>query len=228
MLASRLLILNRKEMERTEMSMYFRESGYTVLDCSEHDEILEILNKGKHQHDILLFVTEKPDRKGYELIEKIRGFSDLGMIVISGDDSLNSQLYAYSKKIDDYIVKPVPLPLVEAHIEALTRRIGEKKITTEDVGDLSIDYEGRNVFLGGELLKVTAKEFDLVEYFVRHRGMVLSRDRILDAVWGFDYIGGYRSVDTLVKKLRAKFTKTYPYIKTVYGVGYCFDVPERS
>ena len=75
-----------------------------------------------------------------------------------------------------------------------------------------------------KVLKVTAKEFDLLEYFVKHKGMILSRDKILDSVWGFDYIGGYRSVDTLVKKLRAKLTKEYPYIKTVYGVGYCFDV----
>ena len=85
-------------------------------------------------------------------------------------------------------------------------------------------YEGRKIHLADKVLKVTAKEFDLLEYFVKHKGMILSRDKILDSVWGFDYIGGYRSVDTLVKKLRAKLTKEYPYIKTVYGVGYCFDV----
>jgi DNA-binding response OmpR family regulator len=85
-------------------------------------------------------------------------------------------------------------------------------------------YEGRKIYLADKVLKVTAKEFDLLEYFVKHKGMILSRDKILDSVWGFDYIGGYRSVDTLVKKLRAKLTKEYPYIKTVYGVGYCFDV----
>ena len=100
----------------------------------------------------------------------------------------------------------------------------EKRNPVESVGALSIDYEGRKIYLADKVLKVTAKEFDLLEYFVKHKGMILSRDKILDSVWGFDYIGGYRSVDTLVKKLRAKLTKEYPYIKTVYGVGYCFDV----
>lgn len=228
MLSSRLLIFNKENEELAGMADYFQESGYTVYCCKEYDEIFGFLNKGMHKLDVLLFVTKKPDHRGYDLIEKIRDFSDIGLIMISNDSKLDSQLYAYSKKIDDYIVNPVPLPLVEAHVEALIRRIGEKEMTTERVGELSVDYDARKITLAGKPLKVTAKEFDLIEYFIRHRGMVLSRDKILDAVWGFDYIGGYRSVDTLVKKLRAKFTKEYPYIKTVYGVGYSFDVQERS
>ncbi len=228
MLTSRLLILNKEREDSAGMAEYFQESGYMVFSCSEYDEIFDFLNKGMHKLDVLLFVTRKPDHRGYDLIEKIREFSDIGLIMISDDSRLDSQLYAYSKKIDDYIVNPVPLPLIEAHVEALIRRIGEKKTTMEKVGELSVDYEARKVTLAGKSLKVTAKEFDLIEYFIRHRGMVLSRDKILDAVWGFDYIGGYRSVDTLVKKLRAKFTTEYPYIKTVYGVGYSFDVQERS
>ena len=195
---------------------------------SEHDEALDILGKGKHKLDLLIFVTDDSGSEDYKLIDKIREFSDIGIILISEDEKLDSQLYAYSKKIDDYIVKPVPLPLLEAHVEALIRRIGEKRVSMETIGDLSIDYEGRKIYLAGRPMKVTSKEFDVMEFFIRHKGMVLTRDKILDAVWGYDYIGGYRSVDTLVKKLRAKLTREYPYIKTIYGVGYCFDIQERS
>ena len=145
--------------------------------------------------------------------ERIRMYSDMAILMLSQDDKLDSQLYAYSKKIDDYMVKPAPLPLIEAHVEAIIRRTVEKRNAVEAVGALSIDYEGRKIYLADRPLKVTA-----------NKGMILSRDKILDSVWGFDYIGGYRSVDTLVKKLRAKLTKEYPYIKTVYGVGYCFDI----
>ena len=126
------------------------------------------------------------------------------------------------------MTEPVPLPLLEAHIEALLRRFSEKRLSVEKAGKLTIDYESRKIYLSGQTLKVTAKEFDLMEYFIKHKGMVLSRDKILDSVWGYDYIGGDRSVDTLVKKLRAKLTKEYPYIQTVYGVGYCFDVQEEK
>ncbi len=228
MLTSRLLILNDKENICLEMSEYFQESGYIVIWCTEHDEALDILGKGKHKLDLLIFVTDDAGSAEYKLIDRIREFSDIGIILISEDEKLDSQLYAYSKKIDDYIVKPVPLPLLEAHVEALIRRVGEKRVSMETIGDLSIDYEGRKIYLSGKPMKVTSKEFDVMEYFIRHKGMVLTRDKILDAVWGYDYIGGYRSVDTLVKKLRAKLTSKYPYIKTIYGVGYCFDIQERS
>ena len=161
---------------------------------------------------------------GYDIIEKVRAVSDMAIIIISKDSRLDTQLYAYSKKIDDYMAEPVPLPLLEAHVEAILRRFSEKKLSVETAGAITIDYESRKIYLEGKALKVTAKEFDLMEYFIKHKGMILSRDKILDSVWGYDYIGGYRSVDTLVKKLRAKLTKQYPYIQTVYGVGYCFDV----
>lgn len=224
MLRSRLMILNQNEAECHEMAEYFEESGYSVSCCFEEDEAVTTLFNGKHQPDLLIFDIDDFGRKGYHTIEKIRSFSDIAIMIISEDSRLDTQLYAYSKKIDDYMVSLIPMPLLEAHVEALLRRSVEKKVSIETAGALTIDYESRKIFLANEVLRVTAKEFDLMEYFIKHRGMVLSRDKILDSVWGYDYIGGYRSVDTLVKKLRAKLTKEYPYIQTVYGVGYCFDV----
>ncbi|MBS6721977.1 MAG: response regulator transcription factor [Clostridiales bacterium] len=206
------------------MEAYFEESGYGVISCSDSDELIDIISKGRHKPEVFVFYIDGSGRRGYDIIEKVRGISDMAIIVISKDDRLDTQLYAYSKKIDDYMVLPVPLPLLEAHVEAVLRRFSEKKQAVETVGALTIDYESRKIFLEGKTLRVTAKEFDLMEYFIKHKGMILSRDKILDSVWGYDYIGGYRSVDTLVKKLRAKLTKKYPYIQTVYGVGYCFDV----
>lgn len=206
------------------MEAYFEESGYGVISCSDSDELIDIISKGRHKPEVFVFYIDGSGRRGYDIIEKVRGISDMAIIVVSKDERLDTQLYAYSKKIDDYMVLPVPLPLLEAHVEAVLRRFSEKKQAVETVGALTIDYESRKIFLEGKTLRVTAKEFDLMEYFIKHKGMILSRDKILDSVWGYDYIGGYRSVDTLVKKLRAKLTKKYPYIQTVYGVGYCFDV----
>lgn len=224
MLRSRLMILNQNESECHQMAEYFEESGYSVVCCIDEEETVDMLSRGKHGPDLLIFNIDSSGRRGYETIERIRSFSDIAIMIISKDSRLDTQLYAYSKKIDDYVVNIIPMPLLEAHVEALLRRTVEKKVSIETVGALTIDYESRKIYLANEVLRVTAKEFDLMEYFMRHRGMVLSRDKILDSVWGYDYIGGYRSVDTLVKKLRAKLTREYPYIQTVYGVGYCFDV----
>lgn len=224
MLLSRLMIFNQKEEECRQMEVYFEESGYGVISCSDLDELMDIISKGRHKPEVFVFYIDDSGRKGYDIIEKVRAVSDMAIIIISKDSRLDTQLYAYSKKIDDYMAEPVPLPLLEAHVEAILRRFSEKKLSVETAGSITIDYESRKIYLEGKALKVTAKEFDLMEYFIKHKGMILSRDKILDSVWGYDYIGGYRSVDTLVKKLRAKLTKKYPYIQTVYGVGYCFDV----
>ncbi|MBQ9156481.1 MAG: response regulator transcription factor [Eubacterium sp.] len=221
---SRLLILCHEEDKCLELRSYFEESGYQVICCVEYDDALSILSKEKNKPEMVILETDRGGRAVYETIDRIRAMSEVAVILLSEDDRLETQLYAYSKKIDDYIVSPVPLPLLEAHVEAVLRRTGDHKLSIIRAGALSIDYESRKIYLADEILKVTAKEFDLMEYFVQHKGMILSRDKILDAVWGFDYVGGYRSVDTLVKKLRAKLTKDYPYIQTVYGVGYCFDV----
>ena len=224
MLLSRLMIFNQKEEECRQMEAYFEERGYGVISCSVLDELMDIISKGRHKPEVFVFYIDDSGRKGYDIIEKVRAVSDMAIIIISKDSRLDTQLYAYSKKIDDYMAEPVPLPLLEAHVEAILRRFSEKKLSVETAGAITIDYESRKIYLEGKALKVTAKEFDLMEYFIKHKGMILSRDKILDSVWGYDYIGGYRSVDTLVKKLRAKLTKEYPYIQTVYGVGYCFDV----
>lgn len=224
MFMNRLLVINQEQTDCSELVEYFKESGYSVICCAEYDEAVELVARGKSRLDLVIFDMKIPNREEYAVIDRLRALSDVGILLLAEDGRLDSQLYAYSKKVDDYIVKPVPLPLLEAHVEAILNRTAEKRTSLEKVGALSIDYEGRKVFLADRVLKVTAKEFDLLEYFIRHRGMILSRDKILDSVWGYDYIGGYRSVDTLVKKLRAKMTKKYPYIKTVYGVGYSFEV----
>ncbi len=220
----RLLILHHDEDRGREIFSYFHDSGYQVQRCLEYDEVTEALCQDRHKPELMILGTDKPERAFYELIDHVRELSDLPVIMLSEDEDIQSQLYAYSRGIDDYMIQSEPLPLLEAHAEAIFRRLDGRKRSTVTAGALTIDYESRKLYLADQIIKVTAKEFDLMEFFVQHKGMILSRDRILDAVWGFDYVGGYRSVDTLVKKLRAKLTKEYPYIQTVYGVGYCFDV----
>lgn len=226
MVLGKLVIFNQREKECRQTADYFEESGYGVLCCTDMDELTEMIARGKHKPEIFIFYMDVMGRRNYEIIDKIRSMSDMAIIVISEDSRLDTQLYAYSKKIDDYMAGEAPLPLVEAHVEAILRRLSNQKVAVETAGALTIDYEARKIYMEGKALKITAKEFDLMEYFIKHKGMVLSRDKILDSVWGYDYIGGYRSVDTLVKKLRAKLTKKYPYIQTIYGVGYSFDIQE--
>ena len=217
-----LLIEDDRELADS-MRFQLEKEGYETDICDDGEEGLYYMKE--RSHDLVILDRMLPSMDGITVLQEARkNHVSTPVIMLTALGELQDKLTGLKGGADDYMVKPAPLPLLEAHVEAVIRRTAEKRNPVESVGALSIDYEGRKIYLADKVLKVTAKEFDLLEYFIKHKGMILSRDKILDSVWGFDYIGGYRSVDTLVKKLRAKLTKEYPYIKTVYGVGYCFDV----
>ena len=217
-----LLIEDDRELADS-MRFQLEKEGYETDICDDGEEGLYYMKE--RSYDLVILDRMLPSMDGITVLQEARkNHVSTPVIMLTALGELQDKLTGLKGGADDYMVKPAPLPLLEAHVEAVIRRTAEKRNPVESVGALSIDYEGRKIYLADKVLKVTAKEFDLLEYFVKHKGMILSRDKILDSVWGFDYIGGYRSVDTLVKKLRAKLTKEYPYIKTVYGVGYCFDV----
>jgi DNA-binding response OmpR family regulator len=127
----------------------------------------------------------------------------------------------FEKGADDYITKPYTLELVKLHIEALLKRAGKLKRRLE-YGNITIELAGHRVFWKDSLIETTHKEYELLVYFIEHSNTVLARSVILDAVWGYDYVGDMRTVDTVVKQLRRKLTDECTYIRTVYGVGYLF------
>ena len=221
---SRIMILSRQESLCVEMAAYFRDRMYSVIWCTDYSAAEKMISDEKHRPDLFLFDLTVPSGLEYDVMRSARLYPEVRTIILAEDDHPESQLYAYSLQIDEYIVKPVTPEVLEAHVAAVLRRDIRINVSLKTVGALKVDYERSRIYLADNPMTLTAMEFSLLDYFIRHRGMILSRDKILDAVWGYDYVGGYRSVDTLVKKLRAKLTKEYPYIRTVYGVGYCFDI----
>ena len=220
----RILILSRQQSVCEEMVSYFQETSYRISWLTEYDQAIAQMHEKTHRPDLFLFDMQVPGREEYEVLHKIQDLSDLRILILSSDDRLESQLYAYSMQIDEYMVKPVPMPLLEAHVEAILRRDEKKeKNFVRKEGALEIHYDSRCAYIDGRMMVLTPKEFDLLDFMLQHKGMILSRDKILDSVWGYDYVSGYRSVDTMVKKIRAQLTKDYPYIRTVYGIGYAFD-----
>ena len=125
---------------------------------------------------------------------------------------------------DNYITKPFLLRVLKAHIEVLLKRTMSGSSETLQKGGLRIDRDSSKAYLDDRLFNTTPKEYDLLLYFIQNENVVLTREAILDAVWGFDYDGGIRTVDTVVKQLRRKVTEQYPYIQSIYGVGYRFEV----
>ena len=212
MLTSRLLILNQKEAECKEMAAYFQDSGYSVIWCTEYDEATEILSRGKNKPDLLIFDVDLPKRREYEALEKIRSLSDMAVLMLSQDDKLDSQLYAYSKKIDDYMVKPFDFRELLARVRVLLKRRAVAKVDVVkeiSYADLCINLERQEVRRNGEPIKLSPKEYNLLVYLVENAERVVSRVEIAEKVWNTHFDTGTNFIDVYINYLRKKMDKNF-------------------
>ena len=197
-------------------------SGYKVLLAKDGKEA--ILEATTHNPDIILLDLGLPDMDGIEIIEKIRSWTETPIIVISARSDDKDKIEALDKGADDYLTKPFSLKILFARIEAVLRRHGEASETSPSL--LQVDRLAREVSVGGAAVALTYTEFELLEYLMTNKGLALSRDKILNSVWRYDYEGDARTVDTHIKMLRSHLKEYRDCIETVWGVGYKFEVKE--
>lgn len=185
------------------------------------NEAVAVFKEKKNEIDLVLLDLILPDISGYTVLKEIRKISEVPVIILSARSAVADQMSGFEKGADDYITKPFSLALVKLHIEAVLKRAGIRRdiLVYEN---LQIDRMSQKIYVKDKIIETTKKEFDLLLYFVEHQGVVLDRNKILDAVWEYDYTGDIRTIDTLVKQLRRKLGEECNYIHTVYGVGYIF------
>lgn len=217
-----LLVVEDEEKILRTLSDYLTIQGYEVLQASDGQEALEIFCNNMNKIDLILLDIMLPQMNGNEVLEAVRRNSQVPVIMLTANSSVEKQLYSFSQGADDYIVKPYTLMVLKAHVEAVLRRTGKSEQFLE-AGKLRLDLAGQKVYRKGEYVETTRREYELLRYFMENCGRVLKRDHILEAVWGFDYAGETRTVDTIVKQLRKKLTDECKYIRSVYGVGYVFE-----
>lgn len=215
-----LIVEDEEKLART-MEDFLRLQGYHVLKAADGQSALHVFYEDPNAIDLILLDIMLPEVSGYEVLREIRKSSDVPVIMLTARSSVEDQMSGFEKGADDYITKPYTLELVKLHIEAVLKRAGKLKECRE-FGNISVDLAGQKVFWKGTYVETTRKEYELLLYFMEHSNIVLPRSTILDAVWGYDYVGDIRTVDTLVKQLRKKLTEECNYIKSVYGVGYLF------
>ena len=185
------------------------------------NEAVAVFKEKKNEIDLVLLDLMLPDISGYTVLKEIRKISEVPVIILSARSAVADQMSGFEKGADDYITKPFSLALVKLLFEAVLIRAGIRRdiLVYEN---LLIDRMSQKIYVKDKIIETTKKEFDLLLYFVEHQGVVLDRNKILDAVWEYDYAGDIRTVDTLVKQLRRKLGEECNYIHTVYGVGYIF------
>lgn len=219
-----LLIEDEEKLSRT-LKEFLELSGYDVLCALDGQTGLELFYDNMHKIDLVLLDIMLPDINGDEVLKGIREKSNTPVIMVTAKNSIHDQLVNFANGADDYITKPYVLAIVKVHIEAILKRAG-KIVERVQAGKIEIEPAGRKLFVEGRLIETTPREYELLAYLIKNKGVVVTRENILESVWGYDYMGDVRTIDTLIKQIRKKIRPHGNYIKSVYGVGYLFEVKE--
>ena len=198
---------------------------YEVLEAGDGEEALDIFYREK---DIALLILDvmMPKMNGWEVCREVRENSKVPIIMLTAKSDESDELMGFDLGVDEYISKPFSPKILVARVEAILRRtnqIGDSS-QIKKAGLIVLDKTAHEVTIDGKSVELSFKEFELLEYFMDNQGIALSRERILNSVWNYDYFGDARTIDTHVKKLRSKLGKQGEYIKTVWGMGYKFEV----
>lgn len=209
---------------REVLTKFLSRNDYEVLAAENGKVGLKLFYENSKNLDIVLLDGMLPDIDGVDVLKEIREHSQVPVIMLTARESEEDQLNGLNNGADNYITKPFLMKVLLVHMDKLIQRNGNEDTDVIEKGALKLEKQFRKAYINGEFVDTTPKEFDLLVYMCENEKVVLKRENILDAVWGFDYDGDMRTVDTLVKQLRKKMTNKYPYITSVYGVGYRFEV----
>lgn len=225
--ATVLLIEDEEKLAKT-LADYLRINDYEVLYALEGYRGMELFYDKMHEIDLVLLDLMLPDIGGSEILKEIRKKSKVPVIMVTARDTVQDQLQSFENGADDYITKPYVLSIVKVHIEAILKRMGkmQKQIVA---GGIVLEPESRKVFCDGQEVIMTPREYEVLEYLICNQKRIHKREVLLETLWGYHYLGGTRTVDTIIKQLRKKLGAYGSCIKSVYGVGYLFedDVNEK-
>jgi two-component system response regulator ResD len=217
-----LLVVENEEALLELISAYLIKEGFEVLQARDGFFALELFNKNKIDCVILDIMLDQSD--GWTVCREIRKESDVPILMLTARNQESDKLFGFDLGADDYMTKPFSLKELMARVHALLRRQDSKiKQNVWSIGALEIDTQSYRVFKEGQPLILTPKEFELLLYFVKNENVAVTREQLLSHVWGHQYFGDLRTVDTHIKRLRQKIAPL-TYVQTVFGVGYRFEV----
>ena len=220
----RVLVVDDEERLRKLVRDFLIKEDYEVLEAYDGQEALEVFEEHPDIALILLDVM-MPRLNGFDTLKEIRKRSDVPVIMLTTKSEEEDELNGFALGVDEYISKPFSPKVLVARVNAVLRRTKEESgdEKTLSVGGIEMSIDAHEVIIDGKRLDLSVKEFELLEYFIRNQGIALSREKILNSVWDYDYFGDARTIDTHVKKLRSKMGEKGEYIKTIWGMGYKFE-----
>ena len=222
----KILVVDDESRMRKLVNDFLSRKNYEVIEAGDGEEAIDKFYADK---DIALVILDvmMPKMDGWQVCREIRQYSKVPIIMLTARSDERDELLGFELGVDEYISKPFSPKILVARVEAILRRTSG--LAADDVlraGRIEINKAAHEVTIDGRAIDLSYKEFELLSYFMENQGIALSREKILNSVWNYDYFGDARTIDTHVKKLRSKLGKNADYIKTIWGMGYKFEVDE--
>jgi DNA-binding response OmpR family regulator len=222
----KVLIVDDEEMIRNVLKEYVEFEGNEAYEAADGMQAVKMCKE--NDYDVILMDVMMPRLDGFSAVKEIKKFKDIPVIMLSARGEEYDKLFGFEIGVDDYVTKPFSPKEVMARINVVTKR--KSAIESQQSSDvvkfegLTVDMAGRNVYVDGEKADLTPKEYEILFYFIKNKGIALTREKLLYDVWGFDFYGDDRTVDTHIKMLRANLKQYRKFIVTLRGLGYKFEV----
>ena len=220
----KVLVVDDESRMRKLIKDFLMQKGYGILEAGDGEEALQVFEENQNKIKLILLDVMMPKLDGWSVLRQIRQTSKIPIIMLTARGEEQDELFGFELGVDEYISKPFSPKILVARVEAILKRTNPEEKKLKDYGGIVIDSEGRTVSVDGKLIEMSLREYELLKYLVDNENIALSRDKILNNVWNYDYYGDSRTIDSHIKKIRHKLGKKGKYIQTIRGIGYKFEV----
>ena len=219
-----ILIVDDEQRMRKLIKDFLAQKGYKTIEAEDGEKALEIFEENQNKINLILLDVMMPKQDGWSVLRTIRQNSNVPVIMLTARGEEQDELFGFELGVDEYISKPFSPKILVARVEAILKRVQGPTKQVKDYGGIVLDQDARTVKVDGKETELSLREYELLKYLLENENIALSRDKILNNVWNYDYYGDSRTIDSHIKKIRHKLGKKGKYIQTMRGVGYKFEV----
>lgn len=220
-----ILIADDEQRMRKLVKDFLKQKNFNIIEAEDGEEALKTFNENKNKINLVLLDVMMPKLDGWSVLRQIRQIdSSIPIIMLTARSEEQDELFGFELGVDEYITKPFSPKILVARVEALLKRANPEKKELKNHDGIVIDNDARTVTVDGKSVELSFREYELLKYLIDNENIALSRDKILNTVWNYDYYGDSRTIDSHIKKIRHKLGKKGKYIQTIRGIGYKFEI----
>ena len=220
-----VLVVDDEARMRKLIKDFLAQKDFNILEAEDGEKALKVYNDNKNKINLILLDVMMPKLDGWSVLRQIRQENKARpIIMLTARSEEQDELFGFELGVDEYIAKPFSPKILVARVEAILKRTTSKTKEIKDYDGIVIDNEGRTVTVDGKLVELSFREYELLKYLLENENIALSRDKILNTVWNYDYYGDSRTIDSHIKKIRHKLGKKGKHIQTIRGIGYKFEI----